>query len=264
MNAYFFDVDGVLTNLQQETNKELTTKLSHILIDGDVLGLISGRSVTTQIRMVVESIEKYMASHSLENKHLIDNLFVSGEFGGASVMHKNGERIGRIDKKLALPQDLREKLTAAAEPYLDSLFIETDKQTMFSSPKKPVTDMEAFSAAKPELVAKYEKILLNYPEFKVLTDRYSINVKHKRATKRFATEQVLDWLKEKGGRPEQYFAFGDSISDLDIGEELYARDLPMEFIFVGKKHELKGITITFPISITNEDFDKGTLEFLNK
>jgi hydroxymethylpyrimidine pyrophosphatase-like HAD family hydrolase len=264
MNAYFFDVDGVLTNLEQKTNPDLIAKLSRILMDGNVLAFISGRGFTTQIRMVVKPIEDYIAKHSPESKHRIDNLFVSGEFGGVNLLHKNGARISSIDDAVALPEALRQKLTTTAEPYLDILLVETDKQTMFSSPKKPTAPMDEFNAIKKELEAKYQKVLQDYQEFTLLSDRYSINIKHKKATKRYATAQVLTWLLEKGVHPQHYYAFGDSFSDLDIGEELFARNLPMDFIFVGQKHELEGLTIKFPYSITNEDFDLGTLEFLSK
>jgi hydroxymethylpyrimidine pyrophosphatase-like HAD family hydrolase len=264
MNAYFFDVDGVLSNNQFAVSKEIIAKLAQILIDENVLALISGRSFDTQIKMVVEPLEAYVAKHSPQSSKFIDNLFISAEFGGASLYHKNGKRIGSVDKLVALPQELRNQLTKAAEPYLDIVNVEADKQTMYSSPKKPQADLKSFTKVKPELVATYEKILADYPKFKVLTDRYSVNVKHINANKRFGTEHVLEWLIKKRLQPQQYYAFGDSVSDLEIGEALFARDLPMEFIFVGERHELDGLTITFPYIITNEDFDLGTLEYLEK
>lgn len=264
MNAYFFDVDGVLTNLGQVINPELVKKLSHILMNSDMLGLISGRGFDWQVENVVKPIEMYVNEHSERSKELIDNFFVSAEFGGASVLHKNGERIQKIDESIVLVHDLRKKLHDIADEFSNIVLVETDKKTMFSSPKKPSVALDAFNAIKSDLVLKYEDLVRNYPDLEIHTDRYSVNVKHKNATKRHATIEVLEWLEEKGVKPERYYAFGDSVSDLDIGEALFERNLPMEFVFVGQEEELKGHQVRFPYIVTKADFDEGTLEFLNK
>jgi hydroxymethylpyrimidine pyrophosphatase-like HAD family hydrolase len=264
MNTYFFDVDGVLSNLSQEVNKELIVKLSDHLLDGEPVGLISGRGLVWQLEHVVKPIENYIATHEKNNGHVIDNLFVSGEFGGVSILHKNGERITKINSEVSMPSDMRQKLMDVARDYDKIVFVEIEKQTMFSSAKRIPIDIELFRLRKPEMIAWLGEVVKQYPDFEIHSDRFSINIKHKKADKRYATGQVVTWLDDRGLHPDHYFAFGDSISDLDIGVELFARKLPMEFIFVGRKEELEGQKIEFPYTVTNADFDLGTLEYLNK
>ena len=81
--------------------------------------------------------------------------------------------------------------------------------------------------------------------------------------KGFATERILELLKEKGIRPKQFIAFGDSPSDIEMAKKLHERNLTFTFIFVDDKGQLKGAEHPFPIVFTKNRFDKGTLEFLN-
>ena len=63
-------------------------------------------------------------------------------------------------------------------------------------------------------------------------------------------------------KPEKYFVFGDSPTDLEMGEELHRQQVPFEFIYVGEQTELNQLKPAFSISFTKGDFDEGTLEFL--
>ena len=81
--------------------------------------------------------------------------------------------------------------------------------------------------------------------------------------KGFATERVLDLIKQMGIIPKQFIAFGDSPSDITMAEELQERNLSFTFIFVDDKGQFKGREHPFPIVYTKSRFDKGTLEFLN-
>lgn len=264
MNAYFFDVDGVLSGLKREINLELIGKLAHIIMGGEPLGLISGRGLMWQVEHVVKPLEDYVSRKENDYTHIIDNLFVSGEFGGVSILHKYGERITTIDETVTLPADLRQRLIDLAGQYSDIVFAETEKQTMMSMPSKQHISEDSFRKLKPEVIARCQELIQNNPAFEIHSDRFSINIKHKKADKRYATGQVVDWLSSKGLHPHKFFAFGDSISDLDIGVELYERNLPMEFVFVGRKEELDGQNIRFPYVVTKEDFDLGTLEYFAK
>lgn len=68
--------------------------------------------------------------------------------------------------------------------------------------------------------------------------------------KGFATDRILDFLKQKGIKPKQFIAFGDSPSDIGMAEELHKQNLSFTFIFVDDKGELKGVDRPFPIVYT--------------
>lgn len=68
--------------------------------------------------------------------------------------------------------------------------------------------------------------------------------------KGFATERILEFLKEKDINPKQIIAFGDSPSDIAMAQKLYQRNLTFTFIFVDDKGQLKGREHPFPIVYT--------------
>lgn len=265
MNAYLFDVDGVLTDIKNRVvdKEELIAQIISKLQNGEPVGFITGRGLDWLSENAINALEAYINDKNLDVK-LLNNLYVSGEFGGVSMMHVNGERKIIVDENFAIPKNLREKLIEKIREYKDVVYPETEKQTMVSAPSYPETAERLFNEKKHEIIESLKKIIEGHNEFEVHSDRYAINVKNKKADKHHATSLFIDWLKVKQFMPDKYFAFGDSISDLEIGQELYDRGLDMEFIFVGKAEELEGKNIQFPYIVTQADFDAGTLEYLTK
>jgi hydroxymethylpyrimidine pyrophosphatase-like HAD family hydrolase len=264
-SAWLFDVDGVLSNVQTRTITQM--ELVAILIDklqkGDPVALITGRGLTALQTMVIQPLKNFVKENEID-EHILHLLFVSGEFGGVRLLHTNGNPVVSVDHNISLPEDLKKQLIAATKEYEDVIYFETKKQTMLSLPSYPHTADTTFVEKKDEIIAALRKITAKHPEIEVHSDRYAINIKNKKANKHYSTSQFLNWLEEKKLSPDHYFAFGDSISDLEIGQELYDRNLPAEFIFVGREHELEGIHIPFSYSITSADFDEGTVEYLTQ
>src|SRR6266550_860435 len=102
MNVYLFDVDGVLTNTQQldEINPEVFPLLANLLIRGVPIGFISGRGMIWMRAKLIKAIEKYIEKHPTLDKTVLDLIYVSGEFGGVTCIHKNTERKESINQDL--------------------------------------------------------------------------------------------------------------------------------------------------------------------
>jgi len=263
MNTYLFDIDGVLTNLR--TPEVIQPKIFTILISflkkGIPLGFISGRGMWWLRTEFIKKMESYVAVHQLD-KNILDLLYVSGEFGVVKALHINGERIETMDEKFIIPQKVREKLTSYAERFKDIVFVE-EKQTVFTLRSNFDIKEEILKKHKQDIITGLEKILQDYPEIEVLSDKIAINIRYKKANKTLATDNFISWLNEKGFYPEKYFVFGDSQTDLEMGLELQKQKLSFEFIYVGDLEELDASKDTFPVIATSNHGDEGTIEYLS-
>ena len=264
MNAYIFDVDGVLNNMQTRkiTKPEVIPLLVSLLQNGSPLSFISGRGLLSLRSQVIKLIEEYVDKHPTLDKHILDQIYVSGEFGGVSCVHVNGVRHEAINHDLIIPEEIRRGLHLIAFQYADYAFVATEKQTVFTVVGNPELKEEEFQQQKKTIIDDFKKVTNPYPELEVHSDRMAINIRHKKANKSYATDLFLSWLKEKGVTPEKYFVFGDSPSDLEMGTELDRQKLPFEFIYVGEKSELNESKHTFPVTVTKGYCDEGTVEYL--
>jgi HAD superfamily hydrolase (TIGR01484 family) len=265
MNAYLFDVDGVLNNARShKINPELITILINKLLEGVPLGFISGRGLLWLRSGVVKVLENYLNDHPGFKKNILDNVYISGEFGGATCIHENGIRKEFVNKEFTIPEEVKRGLHLVSFQYSDYVFVVTEKQTTFTVVANEHIKEEDFQARKNDMIEDYKQIIAPYPELEVHSDRVAINIRYKKANKGYATDMFLSWLKEKGFAPEKYIVFGDSPSDLEMGEELQKRQLPFEFIFVGEQSELGNTKPQFPLTITKGHCDEGTLEYFSQ
>jgi hydroxymethylpyrimidine pyrophosphatase-like HAD family hydrolase len=263
MKAYLFDVDGVLTNPQstEVINPELITTIISFLTQGIPMGFVSGRGMLWLRTNFIKIIEKYFSEHPTFHKRLLDLLYVSAEFGVVTAVHIDGERQESVNRENALPNEIRDVLMTQAKEFEKYTYVETEKQTIFTL-RYVTNDWQSFAEYKPDIIAKYNEVLKNNPEIEVQSDRLAINIRHKNANKKVATDNYLSWIKEKGFVPEQYIVFGDSPTDVEMGDELQRQKLPFTFVFVGRQAELGGKNFSFPISYTKGHCDEGTLEYL--
>ena len=247
MTAWIFDLDGVLVHL--ETHKvvehEIIDFILKRLIIGEPIILISGRNVVWQRDNVLSLIKDKISQENINSSIILDNLYLSGEFGGTSISFEDGQEMHVVDNSLFLPQDLILEAEQITIPYAFD-FIRDSKETIFTVFTHSI---DIFSKKADELVDKYKQLLKKYyvdQEIEVHKDTTAINIKYKKANKRYATEKAISWLKRKKLFIEKFVAFGDSASDLEIGEELQSEKLPFEFVFVGFIEKLKNKP-TFPL-----------------
>lgn len=259
--AWLFDVDGVLVHIEEhriveiQLIHEIITHLSH----HEPIALISGRSAEWQKDNVITLIHQEFTK-TPQDPSLLDNLYISGEFGGTAIEFVHGKEVFGKDTSLLIPQDLLADATEIAKPFQGDIVIEP-KQTIFTIFAHSI---HQYNQVADTLLEKFQKLVKHYhlqDEIEVHRDTISINIRHKKATKHYATHQFLSWLKRKNINPQHYYAFGDSASDIQIGEELAQRQLPFTFVFVGLPEKLPG-HLSFPVVETQERFDKGTVAFL--
>lgn len=264
MAAYLFDIDGVITDPEDRIVKhpDLITYLVSYLYRGEPIGLISGRAISWQIDRVISLIENFVKNNPELPITILDNLFVSGEFGGVVALYEKGKRVETIDKTFAIPQKLFEHLKKASQQFTDYVFFDEDKQTQVSLEMNPGSKEDAFSQYKGEIASKLREMVGDEEAIQVHVDRIAINVKHKDANKHYATAQFIAWLEQKELKPKKFYVFGDSPSDLEMGEELLAQEKDLAFIFVGNEKELQGKNPKFPVIVTKQHCDEGTIAFL--
>lgn len=262
--AYIFDVDGVITDPVEKkiTKPELIDIIAHKLQQNIPVAFISGRGMQWLEGQVISVLEVYFDNHPEMDIKLLDNVYVSGEFGGVSALHKNGVREEFVNQELAISDDLRMKVNEVSEKFSYYAKIEHDKQTQFSMEAK--SGNEFFGDEGKRIADTLKKEIDSYPDLEVHVDRIGMNVKNKNANKRYAIKQYLQWAAEKGFASEIYYVFGDSASDLEMGEELYNQNKNFEFIFVGNKENLLGKSPQFKLTITEGHCDAGTLEYLKR
>jgi hydroxymethylpyrimidine pyrophosphatase-like HAD family hydrolase len=267
MLAYLFDVDGVLTNPQTRnkiTKPELITMLINKLNEGSPLGFISGRGMLWLRSSVVKVLENYLMDHPGFAKSILDNIYVAGEFGGVTCIHTNGQRQETVNNAWIIPEEIRRGLHLVSFQFSDYVSVETEKQTIFTVFANQNITEEDFQTRKNVIVEEFQHVLEGYPDLEVQADRLAINIRYKKANKKNATDMFLQWLKEKGFTPEKYYVFGDSPTDLEMGEELQRQKIPFAFIYVGEQSELTNSHHTFPLTVTKGHCDEGTVEYLKE
>jgi phosphoserine phosphatase len=266
MTAYLFDIDGVITNPQtrQIGNPELITHIVSRLEKNNPIGLISGRAYPWIVERVLQKIEHYVAEHTNLSPNILDNLFVSGEFGGVGAVHVNGKRKEFIKRDVIIPPELRNQLKNVAKQFTQYAFIDEEKQTQFSMEMNYDRDEQTFSHNAREIAKTLCTVVGDNASIEVHVDRIGINVKYRNVNKHYATDQFLGWLQEKKRKPQKFYVFGDSVSDLEIGEALHKHNLPFTFVFVGEKELIEEKHVQFPFIVTQGHCDEGTLEFLEQ
>lgn len=261
-SAWIFDVDGVITDPEiKQANPLLITEIVKKINAQEPVALVTGRALKWVLERVVSKIES-----QIDNPMLLNNLFVSGEFGGGHIVYENGVRKEAINSDFSVPKEIIEETKQLTEhEFSDSMFIDPDKKTMLSIEMNDGLTVAAFNPRQEELLPKLKEILEMHPkktEFEIHEDRIATNIKNKKANKSYATQQVISWLSKRGIKPKQFFAFGDASSDAEIPQEISRNNLPVSFVFVGEKWQLENISIPFPTIFTQNKFDNGTLEFL--
>jgi len=257
MKAWIFDVDGVIANLQTKKveHPQILEKIAEKLESHEPVGIFTGRTTETILNILLKPLERYV-----EKKSNLDFLVFEGEFGAASLRYKNGEKVLNYDMSFSPPEDLIEKGMKIISDYKYMVFFNS-KKTFYTAEMNDDISIELFRTKQDEIAQKLQKIVneLNLSDkFEVHQDTIAINVKHKRLNKHLATQKFLTWLNSKNLNPDFYYAFGDSDSDFQIGQELFDQNKKLSFIYTGEKEiEDKPFSV-----IKVGGFDKGALEYL--
>ena len=255
MNAWIFDVDGVLTNisLMDIEKPQLLSYVSRIL-NKDPVALVTGR----RFSWVNETVLKRL--HLGENQ--LRNLFVASEFGIVTAFYKDGSLTKLVDNDLKTPAELIEKASAIIEKFSETYEAE-EKETMFTAKTRENIPRDKYEEIKIHTTEELKTLLIDpqYKNFEVFADNTAINIRNIKANKRYGVQKLLSWFRKQDMNPSSYFVFGDNPSDLEMGEELTEEGKKLTFVYVGEGNLPE---VKIPIIKTNAKFDEGTLEYLRK
>ena len=258
MNAWLFDVDGVITNLQTRKveHPQIIQKIVEKLQNNEPVGIITGRALPWFYNGVLSEIEGQAKPQDLSN------LFASPEFGAITINYTEGKRDENIDKTLLIPSSLIDGCKSIAGNYKDVFYVDEEKITHFTLAVHKGINENVFKTKQIELVKKLSELVTKLglgDETEVHHDSIAINVKNKKLNKHLATQKLLTWLTGKNSNPELFYVFGDSQSDLQIGEELCDQGKKVKFIYTGKD-DLGNLP--FEVVRPSKLYDEGTLEYL--
>ncbi len=262
MNAWLFDVDGVITDPQakQVTSPKIIDAIIEKLSQKEPVGLITGRS----INWLEERVLHYFRAKAKDN---LSYFFVSAEKGGVyGGFDENGNLKLSIDKKLDVPEDVKKEIENIINKNFSSTVFFDPKKTMATVEVQDGVAIEELKKIQPrldQLIAGILKKSNLQKTFKLQSLRISTDVEHKTAGKNLAAKRFLDWLNAKRINATKFFAFGDDFPDVAMAQELYKNGHDVTFVFVGGKNILKG-KYPFQVVITKSLFTGGVIEFLSQ
>ncbi len=260
MNCYIFDIDGVIADLEtKEVTQKQTIKIIGKLLESQTpIAFISGRSTVWIVKNIVEEVRG-----ELKDEKFLDNLLILGEFGSAYAHYRNSKIFSVFDDRLSA--GLTDQAARITQKYSSVVKVDETKLTQFSSEMKDNLDIEKdFKPVQKKLVEEYKDLVRKMGlenELEVTEDKIGTNIKSKSSNKGNAIKVLLTWTAQRGFKINKFIVFGDSPSDVEMGEALRKNGLSVEFVFVGDE---KIPNEPFPIHKTEEKFEKGTLEYLTR
>lgn len=261
--VWVFDVDGVITDpIEKRIAKpEILDFIVKKLKQKEPVAFLTGRAMSWMEERVLPAIEV-----GTKDNNLLDNLYVSAEFGGLLITYEQGVKKTFVNSDIIPPKEIVEHASEIAGRYSNSMFIDRAKRTHFTLEMNDGSDFAKFKEDQEKLDEEFRQLIKRYgleSQFEILSDRIASSIRDKRINKRFAVKELLKWLKLKKINPGKFMVFGDSKADLEMGEELAINGLDQEFVFVGEKNQVDSSKYSFTIIITNHKCDAGTLEFLS-
>ncbi len=265
MIAYIFDVDGVITNpsLKLVEHKEILQKIANLLSSNNLIALNTGRSLSWVNERIIPPLLEYISA-----KITLKNLFAVGEKGGTWFnFDDNGTIQFHKDESISVPFDLQEKIKELiSNSFSETMFYDDTKETMISTEMRDGLSIDEYKKSQKELITKMTAILGEMQLTQTLEidpTTIATDIENQIVGKDYAMERIIDWISHSGLEPKRFITFGDSKSDIPMAEKLYEHKLPVSFVYVGNDN-LNTSSMQFPTIITQEKFDKGTLEFLTK
>lgn len=262
---FIFDIDGVLTSIQ--THKLEDPRIIEFIIDildkNEPVAFNTGRSLSWVKDEIVSVIEKHIG-----DKKKLNNLFIVGEKGGAILdFSQNGEEKIFIDSFINIPATVKNEIRdLIKKKFSNEVFYDETKLTMVTVQKSENITMDEFNNIHPLINVEIKQILDKYDEdkkIKFTPTTLDTDIENSHVGKDFAAGKILEWLDRKSYTANKFITFGDSIADLEMAKYIFDKGLNVEFVFVGKK-EVNVNDYSFKVIITEEKYDKGTIEYLKK
>jgi hydroxymethylpyrimidine pyrophosphatase-like HAD family hydrolase len=257
-----FDIDGVITNLQKETLTEPTILdyIIKILEKGEPVALNTGRGIDWTQTIILNFLK-----NKAKNINILGNLFVVAENGGIKAsFNQDGYLDIEINNSMKMPQDIDQDVRELIEKKYFKNMRRENKETMITAKIKEGTLIKDYAKLQKKLVNDLQTIINTHAlsnNVKIQLTTIGTDIIHRIAGKDRGIELILKWLLRKGITPQKFITFGDNKSDIPMAEKLFEEKRSVELIYVGKD-DIDTAKYRFPVIITKNKFEKGTLEFL--
>ena len=263
MTGWIFDIDGVITSLDQEkiTQPAILDHLIKFLNNGEPVALNTGRSIDWVLENILNPLKK-----RVNNQKIFQNLFITSEFGGMHLKFSaDGSSTMHKDETFKMPFPLEQKvIELIGKKYSASMRFE-EKKTMITTKIKEGSRLDQYTRDQKLLAPQFKTLISDLgfnDKLIVETSTLAANIMYKDAGKRKGTKEILNWLAHKGLKIQHFVVFGDSFeSDITMAQEIHEHNFLVEFVYVGAE-KIQTAGFPFLIKQTTEKFDKGTLEFL--
>lgn len=260
-HGWLFDVDGVIASPheKQVTNPHVINLIAERLLKGEPASLITGRSIDWLKERIL---------HHFEFRKNIDlsKFFVSAEKGGVFGSYGSKKELNlTTDNNLQVPEEAKQEIEELVEKFPEIIFFDSPKKTMVSIEVIDGVDIAKFKEIQPRLDQLILEILKKHnlqTKFRVDSVRLSTDIESIEAGKNLAARRFLNFLKDLNIELEKFYAFGDSISDIQMAQELFDNGQDVTFIFVGGREMLKE-KYPFEIVYPQKLFDDGVVEFMS-
>lgn len=233
---FVFDLDGVVTDPRDGNvvSAEVMARVANELSKGKPVAFNTGRSHV----WVEENILPVLKCSPSDLSHLL----LVAEMGSVVGTFRSGKLKIEKDQELSLPtefiravEELIAKKQSDGTSYTDVMYWDASKVTMGSLEKKTHVSIADYDHARekfhPELNALIDEHGLD--EFKIGVSIIATDVMHRSTGKHKGAERVLEWLDDRGEKPEIIYTFGDSVSDSAMAEEFSRAGKSTIFVFVG-------------------------------
>lgn len=262
MNAWFFDVDGVIVDpVTKITDERILKHILKLLEKGDFVALNTGRSFPRTEKKILTPLIKIAQDLSI-----LKNMFIVCEKGNVlGTWNKNAWEKRILDDPL--PDAFSEKMKKVADEFSDSMFFDDSKETMITFEMHEGFDVQKFGKIIEELEQKVKNIVQS-PEFadielRIDPSHIALDIQYEDAGKHLGAERIEDFMLEHSIKPKLIYMLGDSPSDSEMAEELQGSYV-VRFIYVGDEKKLDRSNLTCDVLFTKSKYTAGTLEFLEK
>lgn len=256
--AFMFDVDGVFTNPLTKKINENVLKFVKEQLDLKVpLCFFTGRTFKWLERKFLNDL-----INKLDNKNLLDFIFISYEHGCIFAEYVDGIKIKKIKNEFKVPDFIRERVKEIIKNY-PGIFFDDEKEIVLAVEMEGGKDKQKNNKEQrflKEIEEKFRELIINETNFKVFSTQISVEMQNIKSSKKLASIDFLNFLNKKKFIPKQFFLFGDNPTDLEAADELYSKGKNVIFGFVGER---KIPDKPYQVIKSKELYDKGVVEILS-
>lgn len=252
-DAIFLDCDGVVTDRRARVDSRVIFEAYRLAHSGKRVAFVTGRSLDWLSRNIVPAIVRFNPSPEEKGRFL----FI-GECGNRWLSFSSGGLAHGMDDALSVPESIRARVREDAKrfPYL---FFDETKESFISLEVRheKLVSPQADGEAQRQVDEASGFFSSGFPGFNVMRTIYAVDITAKGVGKASAARRALELI----GSASSILIIGDSVYDLEMGEELQRHGIDFRFCYVGESplpHK------PFEVKKTASPYAEGTLEALRE